>query len=174
MPTGERRRVRGFTYLWLLFVLAIGGATLAVAGQRWSTTLARDRERELLFRGAQIAAAIAAYRAAPCVAPPQWPRGLDELLQDRRCGEVRRHLRRAWADPFTGLADWVPVLDEDGGWRGVHSRSEQPARLTTELPSAAPRARAPRVSDHRFEVRAARAAPPVVGAPVPDPQTPEQ
>lgn len=146
MQIGER----GFTYLWLLFVLAAGGAALGLAGQRWSGIVQRERERELLFRGEQIAVAISAYRAASGVAETRWPRSLDELVEDRRGLAMQRHLRRAWTDPFTGEADWVPIPAEGGGWRGVHSRSEAPARLVREDPDA-PAARPPRtVAGHRF------------------------
>lgn len=149
MRTGDCGRVRGFTYLWLLFVLAMGGALLATIGQRWSGVVQRDREHELLFRGAQIAAAIAAYRAAPGVSPPQWPAGFDVLVEDRRSALPRRHLRRVYIDPFTGAPDWEPIYAEDGGWRGVRSRSGAVAMILT---AARPEGAAPpqRVSDHLF------------------------
>ena len=151
MPIGSRLRApgRGFTYLWLMFLLAIGAALLADAGSRWSTTLRREREQELLFRGRQIAAAIAAYHAASGVPVAQWPRSLDELVEDRRGAQVQRHLRRVWSDPFTGLSDWEPVLDADGGWQGVHSRSDAVALLVPETGAPAA-ARRWRVSEHRF------------------------
>uniref|UniRef100_UPI003137BBA3 type II secretion system protein n=1 Tax=Variovorax sp. YR752 TaxID=1884383 RepID=UPI003137BBA3 len=122
MRTGEF----GFTYLWLLFLVAISAALLAVAGQRWSHTAARERERELLFRGGEIAAAIGSYRAAGAGAGP---RSLDDLIDDRRSPALKRHLRRVYTDPFTGRADWEPVLADDGSWRGVRSRSGAPALM---------------------------------------------
>lgn len=150
MRTGEGRASRGFTYLWLLFLLAMGGAVLAASGQRWSGVMQRERERELVFRGQQIAAAIEAYRNAPGVTPPQWPGSLEDLVEDRRGPHTLRHLRRAYADPFTGEPDWVPIPAEDGRWRGVHSRSQAPALLRLE-DSPQPSGRQPlRVSDHRF------------------------
>jgi type II secretory pathway pseudopilin PulG len=152
MPTGER----GFTYLWLLFVLAIGAAALATAAQRWSHVVARDRERELLFRGQEIARAIASYRDAGGGA---LPRSLEELVEDSRAPQPRRHLRRAYADPFTGQADWMPVLGADGGWRGVHSRARAPALIAPRETDPGLEAEGPpKVSDHRFLAVAARAA----------------
>lgn len=157
MRTGERRASWGFTYLWLLFLLAVAGLALAASGQRWSGVMQRERERELIFRGQQIAAAIEAYHAVPGVAPPQWPHSLGDLVEDRRGPHTLRHLRRVYADPFTGAPDWVPILAEDGRWRGVHSRSQVPASIRLE-DSPQPSSRRPMlVSDHRF-VALARAA----------------
>lgn len=149
MPTGER----GFTYLWLLFLLAAGGAALAAAGQRWSAVMHGERERELIFRGEQIAAAIDAFHGADGVAVARWPASWDELLEDHRGPAPRRHLRRIYADPFTGKPDWEPILDEAGQWHGVRSRSTAPARLVRETPEGNPQIRPRRVSDHRFVAR---------------------
>lgn len=146
MRTGER----GFTYLWLLFLLAAGGAALAAAGQRWSAIMQSERERELIFRGEQIAEAIAAYRGAQGAGAARWPASWDELLEDRRGPALRRHLRRAYADPFTGEADWEPILDEEGRWRGVRSRSTAPARLVRATTDMGLTGKPLRVSDHRF------------------------
>ncbi len=146
MRTGER----GFTYLWLLFLLAAGGAALAAAGQRWSGVMLSERERELIFRGEQIAAAIAAYRAVEIAGAARWPASWEELIEDRRGPLLRRHLRRAYADPFTGETDWEPILGEDGHWRGVRSRSPAPARLVREATGNGVTTQLRRVSDHRF------------------------
>lgn len=143
MRTGER----GFTYLWLLFLVAISAALLAVAGQRWSHTVARERERELLFRGGEIAAAIGAYRAAGA---GSGPRSLDDLIDDRRSPQLKRHLRRVYTDPFTGSADWEPVLADDGSWRGVRSRSEAPALMLAPDAERREPGRGARISDHLF------------------------
>lgn len=143
-------RQHGFTYLGLLFAMALASAALAQIGQHWSGLLQRECERELIFRGQQIAAAIGSYHATPAVAEPAWPRGLDDLLEDRRAAVPQHHLRRAFIDPITGKADWVPILDDTGAWHGVHSRSDAPAsiRFATELQLKG--ARRTKVSDHVF------------------------
>ena len=119
---------RGFSYLGLLFFVAITAAALAALGQAWSTAAARERERELEFRGGEIARAIASYARASTAPPGQYPARLDDLLNDRRAIKPRFHLRRAYPDPFTGLPDWVlePVAMDATRFSGVHSRSEQP------------------------------------------------
>jgi type II secretory pathway pseudopilin PulG len=152
-------REQGFTYLGLLFAVALAGAVLAQIGQHWSGVMQRERERELIFRGQQIAAAIASYRAAPAVAEPAWPSGFEELLEDRRTATPRRHLRRVFTDPITGQADWVPVLDDAGGWHGVHSRSEAPASIRFGAEPPLTTARKTKVSDHLFVAAAAAKAP---------------
>jgi type II secretory pathway pseudopilin PulG len=164
MRTGSQRRRRGFTYLWLVFVLAIGAAALGTAAQRWSLQVARDRERELLFRGQAIADAIASYRRA---AGGKLPRGLEDLVEDRRGAVVRRHLRRAYDDPFTRRPDWEPILAPDGGWLGVRSRATVPSVLPPPVDGASD---APHwVADHLF---LASAPAPSLPASAPDSQPP--
>jgi type II secretory pathway pseudopilin PulG len=117
MPTGSPREglpspsaSAGFTYLWLLFALALGGVALAALGEQELTRQRREREAELRFRGEAIAAAIGRYAEATPVGSLPLPQRLDELLADPRFPKPRRHLRRLYADPFTGEADWEPVL----------------------------------------------------------------
>jgi type II secretory pathway pseudopilin PulG len=121
MRTGEpalarwrtgRRRERGFTYLWLLFVLALGGVGLAALGEREQTRQQREREAELRFRGEAIAAALERYARATPLGHLPLPQTLDELLADRRFPKPQRHLRQLYADPFTGKPDWEPVMGQ--------------------------------------------------------------
>lgn len=127
----------GFSYLGLLFIVAITAASLAALGQRWSTAMQRERERELEFRGDEIARAIASYVLASPAASrsaPQYPEKLTDLLTDRRAAKTRHHLRRAYLDPFTGQPDWilVPAQSLAGApassrtFNAVHSSSNRP------------------------------------------------
>jgi len=144
------RRSSGFTYLGLLFAIALAGIALAAAGQRWSTALQRERERELLFRGTEIANAITAYRAVtPEGGQSRGPARLEELVSDERTPKTAHHLRRLYADPFTGRPDWVLLIGPDKGIQGVRSRSEARAFITDGLPPQAIRAPA-RVADRLF------------------------
>ncbi|MGM9482599.1 type II secretion system protein [Roseateles sp. NT4] len=123
-----KRAQRGYSYLAVLFLVALTAAGLAALGQAWSTAAQRERERELLFRGGEIARAIAAYAKATPNPPEQYPKSLDDLLSDNRALKPLRHLRRAYEDPFTGKADWelVPEPGQLGAFSAVRSRSEQP------------------------------------------------
>jgi type II secretory pathway pseudopilin PulG len=147
----------GFTYVVLLAILALLGASLAALGTAWSTAKQRENERELQFRGDQIRAAIGRYRAA--VDPPALPPTLEALLEDRRGPQVRHHLRRLWPDPFTRRADWVLIYGPDaGGGRadrgiaGVHSRSDSRRLALAGAEAVTPDV--PKVSDWVFVVAA--------------------
>ena len=114
-------RVRGFTYLSVLFVIAMMGGGLALVGELWHSAATRDREAELLFVGNQYRKAIERYYLG---GPRQYPRALEQLLKDARKPATERYLRRLYPDPVTGSGEWGLVKAPDGGIMGVHSLSE--------------------------------------------------
>lgn len=115
------RAARGFTYLGLLFALALIGLALGAAGTVWSAAARRDKEQELLWRGGEIRRAIARYHQAGN-GLRMFPRTLEDLLEDRRGPVMLRHLRRVYADPMTGAADWELLRNGAGELIGVASR----------------------------------------------------
>ena len=121
----RRERGRGFTYLGLMFLIALMGMAAAMASAVWSTTQRRDNERELVFAGRQFAAAIERYRKRSTDAARLYPRSLQELVLDDRGGQVHHHLRRIFVDPLTGSRQWGLMQLPDGGIIGVHSLSER-------------------------------------------------
>jgi type II secretory pathway pseudopilin PulG len=159
---------RGYSYLAVLFLVALTAAGLAGLGQHWRTASQRERERELVFRGEEIAEAIAAYARAVPNAPRQYPRRLDDLLTDPRGAKPRHHLRRLYVDPFTGLADWELVAEasQPGTFSAVRSRSTQPL-LRERAPDGSPvrEARDLVFSAHAQGMSAPAAARPGVFAP---------
>ena len=181
MPSGSRRarwggrrrarRPRGFTYLLLLFMLALLGAALAAWGTSWQVAAQRERETELLFRGGQIKEALQRFHEQTPSGQAPLPQALDELLADTRWPVPRHHLRRLYADPFTGQADWGLLRDASGGIVGVHSRSHRPALRQQGVPvtaraTAAPANdlstapdRSPQVGDWLFSIQTSAAAP---------------
>lgn len=105
------RVVKGFTYLMLLWWVAVGSVMLAAIGQSWSIDVRRMREQELVFRGGQIRVALQRYRDASPGEVKTYPHKLAELLEDGRNGRPQRHLRRLWPDPITGSPEWGLVKD---------------------------------------------------------------
>jgi type II secretory pathway pseudopilin PulG len=115
-------RNAGFTYIGLLFWVAVAGAGLAVVGEVWHAAAKREREQDLLFVGEQFRRAIGAYyESSP--GTKHYPRRLEDLLADARTPVVRRHLRRIYPDPMTGKADWRLIMQGDQ-ILGVFSRSQ--------------------------------------------------
>jgi type II secretory pathway pseudopilin PulG len=128
MPTGSRSPARqtqaGFSYLFVLMLIALIGMGLAAAGTWWQTDAQRTREAELLFIGDQYRQAIKHYYEFD-PAQPRLPESVDNLLADNRRPNPARHLRRAWRDPVSGVA-FVLIQSADGkGIQGVHSPSTQ-------------------------------------------------
>jgi type II secretory pathway pseudopilin PulG len=117
------RAQSGFTYLGLLFAVAVIGITLATIGVVWSTQIRRDKEADLLFAGDQIRAAIGRYYSEAPTGGHTYPASLDDLLQDQRWPQVHRHLRRLYIDPMTASTDWQLIPAPEGGIMGVVTSS---------------------------------------------------
>lgn len=114
----------GFTYLGILIIVMIMGAGLAATGTLFSHEAQREKEKELLFIGHEFREAIGSYyERSP--GSPAYPKTLEELVEDKRFPMPQHHLRRIYADPMTGKADWVPItMPGGGGIVGVRSSSE--------------------------------------------------
>lgn len=111
----------GFTYMTLLLIFAVMGMGLAATGELWSRSAKREREKELLFVGAQYREAIALYYNRSPGMAKRYPQSLEDLLQDKRHPTVQRYLRRLYRDPLTGKAEWGIVRSPEGGIMGVYS-----------------------------------------------------
>ncbi len=121
----------GFTYIGLLILLAILALASASTLTLGSFLQQRANEAELLFIGAQYAAALRTFVESTPAGQKQLPSRLEDLLRDPRYPNVKRHLRRIYADPMTGKQDWALVPAKGGGFIGIHSRSDAaPIRKT--------------------------------------------
>jgi len=120
-----RYRQAGFTYLALLFAVAVAGVALAASGALWSVELQREREAELLFVGNQFRLAIRSYHEHSPGMLKHYPMSLDELVRDNRYLGVKRHLRRIYTDPITGQSEWGLLMAPEGGIMGVRSLSDR-------------------------------------------------
>ena len=114
-------RSRGFTYLTVLFIVAVITAGLALVGEVWETAAKREKEAQLLFIGNEYRKAITRYYLA---GKNQYPRAVEDLMKDPRQPGTVRYLRRNYTDPITGKAEWGIVKAPDGGIAGVYSLSE--------------------------------------------------
>ena len=121
LTRGVARRAGGFTYLTVLFIVAILTTGLALVGEVWHTAAMREKEADLLFAGNQYRKAIARYYLSG--PQRQYPRSLDDLLKDPRRPGAERYLRKLYPDPVTGK-EWSLVKAPDGGILGVHSVSD--------------------------------------------------
>ena len=117
-------RSAGFTYVALLVAIVIMGISMGAAGKYWSFVMQREREEELLFRGEQYRLAIERYYFAK--APNTLPATIEQLLNDNRFPQAKRHLRQPYRDPVTGK-DFEIVHDLSKGNRltGVFSGSDK-------------------------------------------------
>ena len=114
----------GFALISLLIVLAIVGiatsatVTLGVLVQR------RAAEEALLDIGAEFQRALGSYIGATPAGKPTYPNTLEDLLRDPRTPTLHRHLRKLYADPITGKAEWALLPAPGGqGFAGLHSLS---------------------------------------------------
>ncbi|MDP2883158.1 MAG: type II secretion system protein [Azonexus sp.] len=118
------RRQAGFTFIGLMFAVAIAGIALAGTGALWHMESRREKEKELLFIGEEYRRAIGSYydyNKSPG-AVKQFPNKLEDLLQDKRFPNPTHHLRRLYRDPMTADGEWE-LIRQEGRIMGVASRS---------------------------------------------------
>lgn len=150
MPTGKPAQA-GFSYLFVLMLIAFIGMGLAAAGTLWRTDAQRAREADLLFIGEQYRQAIRSYYELD-PAQPRLPQGIDELLEDNRRPNIVRHLRRAYRDPLTRGEFEIIRAPDTKGILGVYSRSTaKPFKSAGFLPEQQLFSKADSYSEWRFE-----------------------
>ena len=114
---GTGTAARGSLLLAMLVMMTIASIVLAVAATDWSFVVRREKERELIFRGVQIARAIEEWQQSAGKAPPT---SLEQLTKP-----PRPTLRKAYADPMTALYDDEgELLEGTGEWAYIGPGSE--------------------------------------------------
>jgi len=107
LPRRHPRRLRGFTMIELVVVMAVLGLLLSIAVPRYLDSLDRGREHVLEHNLAQMRTAIDHYygdRGA-------YPDSLEDLV-------THRYLRAVPLNPFTDTAEW-DVIAPTSGARGA-------------------------------------------------------
>lgn len=105
----------GYTYVAAIVTVVILGIMSAQAAQVWKTTMQREKETELIFRGTQIKNAMRAWygmkdkSTAIAAGRPNLSR-LEDLVQDPSSAGKKRYLRKLYKDPITGK-DFERVID---------------------------------------------------------------
>ena len=134
----RRRREDGYSLVALMAAVAVMMIMLAAAMPSWRYVMRNDAEEELIFRGGQIADAIARYQRRNGNALPP---SLEVLVQGR-------FLRRAYKDPMTKNGRWrflrpgdlvlpgVPGLPGRPGAAGGAGSPTTTTTTTTTRPSA--------------------------------------
>jgi hypothetical protein len=122
MRNGKHKQ-QGVAYLGLMFVVLFMGMMVGTYIESWSTTAQRERETALLWTGNEYRKAIRNYYELSPGGNKQYPKTLQELLEDKRFVTIQRHLRKPYLDPFTGKADWTLITDPNGQITGVASKS---------------------------------------------------
>ena len=128
-----KKRQSGFTYLTILFAIAIAGVVMANTGVDWSHEAQREKETELLFVGDQYRQAIALYYQRTPGAIKRYPTKLEDLLTDTRYNPPQHYLRKLYRDPIMNQKQWAIITAPEGGIMGVRSLSEASAIKNTNF-----------------------------------------
>lgn len=123
------KRQRGFSYVIVMFLVAVVSIVSVRAMENTMTTQRREKEAELLYVGQIYLNAIRSYyENSPGTAKQFPPKGsvdaFDALIFDGRNTIPIRHLRKRYRDPITGSKDWGVVYDGNAVI-GVYSLSTQ-------------------------------------------------
>jgi type II secretory pathway pseudopilin PulG len=79
----------------------------------------------LLFVGQSFRNAIESYYLRGPAGVHQYPRSLEDLLEDPRGAVLQRHLRKIYIDPMTKGRNWNLITTADGAIFGVSSTSNK-------------------------------------------------
>jgi type II secretory pathway pseudopilin PulG len=145
------RRQQGFSYVVVMFLVAILSIIAVRALETTSTAERRDKEVELLWRGMAYRDAILDYYVNAPGTAQSYPQKLNDLLYDSRFTIPRRHLRKLYRDPMVADGEWELVRNDAGDLIGVRSRSTlQPLKRSGFPEALATFTNASHYSDWKF------------------------
>ncbi|MES2130508.1 MAG: type II secretion system protein [Pseudomonadota bacterium] len=117
------RREAGFSYVIVMFLVAVLSLLAARAMENTLTAERRQKEDELLRVGQAYRDAIRSYYEQSPGTAKVYPPTLEALLLDGRGTRLRRPLRKLFRDPMNSDAKWGVLEAEGGGVMGVYSLS---------------------------------------------------
>lgn len=112
----------GFSYIGVMITLVIAAIGMQGAAVLWQQQTQRANEALLLETGEAYRLAIGRYYESTPQPVKEYPKTLNELLEDRRFPVLKRHLRQLYPDPFFARQGMRLIL-RDGRIIGVHSQS---------------------------------------------------
>ena len=115
----------GFTYLWILFSIAMLGVSLTVSSQLWVASAQRQKIEQMNWIAEQFTQAIGSYYESSPGSVKLYPQTPEMMLQDERFITTKRHLRKIYVSPFSGQPNWDWIRGVDGGLRGVRVRGNE-------------------------------------------------
>lgn len=114
----------GYALLGVLFIVMLFGIGAMSTLNYADFVTRRTAEGELIDIGKEYSHAIQSYYQTTPGGMGRYPRSLDDLVEDNRFPEPKRHLRQIYRDPTTGQIAWGTVTAPDGGVMGVYSLNE--------------------------------------------------
>lgn len=142
---------RGFSYLVVMFLVALLSIASVRALEHTLTKEKRDKEADLLFAGQAYRNAIRLYYEGSTGSGKVYPKELKDLLYDTRLARPSRPLRKLYFDPMTGSREWGVVRNEAKRVIGVYSLSQaKPLKRDGFLPELHGLVGAQRYSDWKF------------------------
>lgn len=129
------RRQAGFSYVIVMFLVAVLSIVAVRALENTLTMERRDKEAELLWRGMAYREAIRIYYETSPGTSKSYPKELADLLQDKRLVRPTRPLRRLYPDPLSG-GGWGVLRNEDGHVVGVYPKSDERPLKRAGFPEA--------------------------------------
>lgn len=115
-------RQQGFSYVIVMFLVAILSISAVRALENSLTMEQRDKEAEVLWRGIAYREAIRIYYESSPGTAKGYPQELKDLLYDGRLVRPTRPLRKLYTDPLSG-GGWGVIRNEEGRVIGVYPNS---------------------------------------------------
>lgn len=144
-------RQQGFSYVVVMFLVAVLSIVSVRALETTITNERRDKEAELLWRGAAYRDAIRDYYINSPGTAQAYPQQLSDLLYDGRFTVPRKPLRKLYLDPMSDDGQWELVHNDAGKLIGVRSRSTlKPLKQAGFPPEQASFTNAQHYSDWNF------------------------